>query len=256
MSTPTKARSKRALPSVPLERAASVDRMVTGTLKSARRKVNVQLEPTGADVTKYRSRSTSQPQQKSALNMNSKLRSESFSRRKDLSSSESGSGNSSPYNSPRETRKATVAPMVAQIIDKFNNGSQETKSEETVEVKEESFGTEKKIARVLPMTPHFLDEHTTNEQSPSTKQIGSDIDSIANLKISNLQSVEKGNSHGDEKLKGSFIPPGKENVLNVIQTKMAGTPSSVTKTPYQPLADEAEGSSVRVGVRVRPFLPR
>ena len=256
MSTPTKARSKRALPSVPMERTASVDRMVTGTLKSARRKVDVQLEPTGADVTKYRSRSTSQPQQKSALNMNSKLRSESFSRRKDLSSSESGSGNSSPYNSPRETRKATVAPMVAQIIDKFNNGSQETKSEERVEVKEESFGTEKKIARVLPMTPHFLDEHTTNEQSPSTKQIRSDIDSIANLKISNLQSMEKVNSLGDEKLKGSFIPPGKENVLDVIQPKMAGTPWTVTKTPYQPLADEAEGSSVRVGVRVRPFLPR
>ncbi|KAM7447173.1 the TRAFAC class myosin-kinesin ATPase superfamily [Porites harrisoni] len=254
MSTPTKARSKRALPSVPLQRAASVDRIVTGTLKSARRKVDVQLEPTGADVTKYRSRSTSQPQQKSALNMNSKLRSEPFSRRKDLSSSESGSGNSSPYNSPRETRKATVAPMVAQIIDKFNNGSQETKSEERFEVKEESFGTEKKIARVLPMTPHFLDEHTTNEQPPCTKQ--SDIDSIADLKITNLQSMEKVNSHGDEKLKGSFIPPGKENVLGVIQPKMAGTPSSVTQTPYQPLADEAEGSSVRVGVRVRPFLPR
>lgn len=254
MSTPTKARSKRALPSVPLERTASVDRIVTGTLKSARRKVDVQLEPTGADVTKYRSRSTSQPQQTSALNMNSKLRSEPFSRRKDLSSSESGSGNSSPYNSPRETRKATVAPMVAQIIDKFNNGSQETKSEERFEVKEESFGTEKKIARVLPMTPHFLDEHTTNEQPPCTKQ--SDIDSIADLKITNLQSMEKVNSHGDEKLKGSFIPPGKENVLGVIQPKMAGTPSSVTQTPYQPLADEAEGSSVRVGVRVRPFLPR
>lgn len=250
MSTPTKARSKRALPSVPLERAASVDRIVTGTLKSARRKVDVQLEPTGADVTKYRSRSTSQPQQKSALNMNSKLRSESFSRRKDLSSSESGSGNSSPYNSPRETRKATVAPMVAQIIDKFNNGSQE---EERLEVKEESFGTEKKIARVLPMTPHFLDEHT-NELPPSTKH--SDIDPIADLKITNLQSMEKVNSHGDEKLKGSFIPPGKENVLGVIQPKMARTPSSVTQTPYQPLADEAEGSSVRVGVRVRPFLPR
>lgn len=249
MSTPTKARSKRALPSVPLERAASVDRIVTGTLKSARRKVDVQLEPTGADVTKYRSRSTSQPQQKSALNMNSKLRSEPFSRRKDLSSSESGSGNSSPYNSPRETRKATVAPMVAQIIDKFNNGSQETKSEERFEVKEESFGTEKKIARVLPMTPHFLDEHTS-EEPPSTKH------SIADLKITNLQSMEKVNSHGDEKLKGSFIPPGKENVLGVIQPKMAGTPSSVTQTPYQPLADEAEGSSVRVGVRVRPFLPR
>ena len=253
MSTPTKTRSKRALPSVPLERAASVDRMVTGTLKSARRKVDVQLEPTGADVTKYRSRSTSQPQQKSAVNMNSKLRSEPFSRRKDLSLSESGSGNSSPYNSPRETRKATVAPMVAQIIDKFNNGSQETKSEERVVVKEESFGTEKKIARVLPMTPHFLDEHT-NEQPPSTKH--SDIDSIVDLKITNLQSMEKVNSHGDEKLKGSFIPSGKENVLGVIQPKMAGTPSSVTQTPYQPLADEAEGSSVRVGVRVRPFLPR
>ena len=253
MSTPTKARSKRALPSVPLERAASVDRIVTGTLKSARRKVDVQLEPIGADVTKYRSRSTSQPQQKSALNMNSKLRSEPFSRRKDLSSSESGSGNSSPYNSPRETRKAAVAPMVAQIIDKFNNGSQEIRSEERLEVKEESFGTEKKIARVLPMTPHFLDEHT-NEQPPSTKH--SDIDSIANLKISNLQSMEKVSSHGDEKLKGSFIPPGKENVLDVIQPKLAGTPSSVTKTPYQPPADEAEGSSVRVGVRVRPFLPR
>ena len=254
MSTPTKARSKRALPSVPLERAASVDRMVTGTLKSARRKVDVQLEPIGADVTKYRSRSTSQPLQKSALNMNSKLRSEPFSRRNDLSSSESGSGNSSPYNSPRETRKATVAPMVAQIIDKFNNGSQETKSEERVDIKEESFGTEKKIARVLPMTPHFLDEHTTNEQPQSTKQ--SDVDSIADLKITNLQSMEKVNSHGDEKLKGSFIPPRKENVLGVIQPKMAGTPSSVTQTPYQPLADEAEGSSVRVGVRVRPFLPR
>ena len=253
MSTPTKARSKRALPSVPLARAASVDRIVTGTLKSARRKIGVQLEPTGADVTKYRSRSTSQPQQKSALNMNSKLRSEPFSRRKDLSSSESGSGNSSPYNSPRETRKATVAPMVAPIIDKFNNGSQETRSEERLEVKEEFFGTEKKIARVLPMTPHFLDEHT-NEQPPSTKH--SDIDSIADLKITNLQSMEKVNSHGDEKLKGSFIPPGKENGLGVIQPKMAGTPSSVTQTPYQPLADEAEGSSVRVGVRVRPFLPR
>ena len=142
--------------------------------------------------------------------------------------------------------------MVAQIIDKFNSGSQETTAVNSDDVKEESFSTEKKIARVLPMTPQFLDEHTANEPM-STKH---DVESIANLKITYQQSSLKGNNNSDEISKGSFTPSESKNVLDVFQAKLTGTPSSVTTTPQQPPVDDAEGSSVRVGVRVRPFLPR
>ena len=260
MSTPTKARSKRALPSVPLERAASVDRIVTGTPKSVRnvskRLDGYNVEPTCVDVPKNRNfASQQQQQQKSGPNMNSKLRSELCSRRKDLSSSESGSNASSPFDSPRETRKAAaVAPIVAQIIDKFNSGFQETSSLETNDVKEESVNTEKKIARVLPMTPQFLEDHTSNyENEPfPTKHA---VESITNLKITNLQSALEDNNNSDE-VKGSFAHSRSKNVLDLLQAKLAGTPKSVSTTPHQPPVEDGEGSSVRVGVRVRPFLPR
>lgn len=256
MSTPTKGRSKRALPSVPLERATSVDRIVTGTPKSARNiSKRVDVEPACVDVIKSRNfASQHQHQQMDGPNMNSKLRSELCSKRKDLSSSESGSNTSSPYNSgynsPRETRKATVAPMVAQIIDKFSQESNSTDRSDT------SFSTEKKIARVLPMTPHFLEEHITNPANePLVTKHGEE--SIANLKITNLQSaLVEGNNNNDE-VKTNFTPStGSKNVLDVFQAKLAGTPSSVSTTPQRPPVDDGEGSSVRVGVRVRPFLPR
>ena len=55
MSTPTKARGKRALPSLPSNRAASSDRMVTTTPKSSKvisKKTN--LDSARVDVTKNR----------------------------------------------------------------------------------------------------------------------------------------------------------------------------------------------------------
>lgn len=254
MSTPTKARSKRALPTVPLDRGANADRIVTRTPKSAgtiSKKLDV--EPARVDVTKNRNcTSQRQLQRKNDPKMNSKLRSELWSRTKDLSSSESGSNTSSPLNSPRETRKATVAPMVAQIIDKFSVGSQGTAPLERLDTKEESLNTEKKIARVLPMTPQFLEEHIADPASEHlyTK---SDVDSKANLKITDLQSALEVNKDIDE-VKGSIAPSWNKNALDVFQAKEVVTPT-VPTTPQQPL-DDSEGSSVRVGVRVRPFLPR
>lgn len=248
MSTPTKGRSKRALPNVPLERAASADRIVTGTPKSRTISKRLDVETASVNVQKNRSSASQrQLQSKKDPNMNSKLRSDVSSRRKDLSSSDSGSNTSSPYNSPRETRKATVAPMVAQIIDKFSSGSQETTSLGKKDVKEESLSTEKKIARVLPMTPQFLEEHIINPTHDDPLSTKKDVESIDNLKVDDLQSKIA-------ELKGSFTPAGSKNAFDVIQSKSAGTPSKIMTTPQ--LVDDAEGSSVRVGVRVRPLLPR
>lgn len=254
MSTPTKARSKRALPTVPLGRTANADRIVTGTPKSAgtiSKKLDV--EPARVDVIKNRNcTSQRQLQRKNDPKMNSKLRSELWSRTKDLSSSESGSNTSSPLNSPRGTRKATVAPMVAQIIDKFSVGSQGTTPLERLDTKEESLSTEKKVARVLPMTPQFLEEHIAN---PANEDLytKNDVDSKANLKITDLQSALEVNKDIDE-VKGSIAPSRNKNAHDVFQAKEVVTPSVMT-TPQKPL-DDSEGTSVRVGVRVRPFLPR
>ena len=95
MSTPTKARGKRTLPNVPLNRAASVDRIVTTTPKSTISK-RTDFHSASGDVKKNRNCS-SQQQQKNGAIMNSKIPSELCSRRKDLSSSDSGSNTSSPY---------------------------------------------------------------------------------------------------------------------------------------------------------------
>ena len=253
MSTPTKSRGKRALPNIPLNRAASDDRIVTTTPKSTISK-RTDFDSACVDVKKNRSCS-SQQQRKNGPIMNSKVPSELFSRRKDLSSSESGSNTSSPFNSPRATRKGTVGPMVADIIDKFSNGSQKTTGMEGNDVKEDTTSTEKKIARVLPMTPQFIEEHlitNTADDPLSTKH-----EEEYSLKISKLQSGLLQNNNNDG-MKGSMILKNSENkiALDVLQAKMAGTPS-ISTTPQQPFSgDDGEGSSVRVGVRVRPFLPR
>lgn len=250
MSTPTKARGKRTLPNVPLNRAASVDRIVTTTPKSTISK-RTDFNSVSGDVKKNRN-CNSQQQQKNGPIMNSKVPSELCSRRKDLSSSDSGSNTSSPYNSPRSTRKGTVGPVVANIIDKFSTGSHKTTVMEGNDAKEEAGSTEKKIARVLPMTPHFIEEHliTNPEDEPSsTKHMYKEEYS---LKINKLQSALELNN-GNDVLKGLVTAKTSEiNALGVLQAKMG-----VSTTPQQPFSgDDGEGSSVRVGVRVRPFLPR
>lgn len=252
MSTPTKVRGKRALPNVPLNRAASVDRIVTTTPKSTISK-RTDFDPTRSDVKKNRN-CTSQQQQKNGPIMNSKVPLEMCSRRKDLSSSDSGSNTSSPYNSPRATRKGTVGPVVANIIDKLSTGPHTTTAMESNDVKEEAGNTEKKIARVLPMTPQFIEEHlvTNPEDEPSSTKHKEGY----SLKINKLPSALELNN-GNAVLKGLLTPKTSEiNALGVLQAKMAGTPS-ISTTPQQPFSgDDGEGSSVRVGVRVRPFLPR
>lgn len=252
MSTPTKARGKRALPNVPLNRAASVDRIVTTTPKSTISK-RTDFDSACGDVKKNRN-CNSQQQQKNGPIMNSKVSSELCSRRKDLSSSDSGSNTSSPYNSPRATRKGTVGPVVANIADKFSTGPHKTTVMEGNEAKEEAGSTEKKIARVLPMTPQFIEEHliTNPEDKPSSTKHEEEY----SLKINKLQSALELNN-GNAVLKGLLTPKTSEiNALGVLQAKMAGTPS-ISTTPQQPFSgDDGEGSSVRVGVRVRPFLPR
>ena len=253
MSTPTKARGKRALPNVPLNRAASVDRIVTTTPKSTISKRS-KFDSACDDVKKNRNYN-SQQQQKNGPIINSKVPSELCSRRKDLSSSDtSGSNTSSPFNSPRTTRKGTVAPAVANIIDKFSTGSHKTTAMEGNDAKDEAGSTEKKIARVLPMTPQFIEEQlntNTEDESSSTKH-----KEEYSLKINKMQSALELNSTNDV-LRGLLTPKSSEiNALGVLQAKMAGTPS-ISTTPQQPFCgDDGEGSSVRVGVRVRPFLPR
>lgn len=249
MSTPTKARGKRALPNVPLNRAASVDRIVTTTPKISTISKRTDFDSASGDVKKNRNCS-SQQQQKNGPIVNSKVPSELCSRRKDLSSSDSGSNTSSPYNSPRATRKGTVGPVVANIIDKFSTGSHKPMVLEGNDVKEEAGSTEKKIARVLPMTPQFIEEHLiTNpeDESSSTKH-----KEEYSLKINKLQSALELNN-GIDVLKGLVTAKTSEiNALSLLQAKMA-----VSTTPQQPFSgDDGEGSSVRVGVRVRPFLPR
>ena len=253
MSTPTKARGKRALPNVPLNRTASVDRIVTTTPKSTISK-RTDFDSACVDVIKNRS-CNSQQRQKNGPIMNSKVTSELFSRRKDLSSSESGSNTSSPYNSPRATRKGTVGPMVADIIDKFSNGSQKTTVIEGNDVKEDTSSTEKKIARVLPMTPQFIEEHLIGDTAD--KPSSTTHDEEYSLKITKLPSgLSQNNDDGMKGLMSSKNYENKISALDVLQAKLAGTPS-VSTTPQQPFSgDDGEGSSVRVGVRVRPFLPR
>lgn len=249
MSTPTKTRGKRALPSLPSNRAASSDRMVTTTPKSSKvisKKTN--LDSARVDVTKNRNY-PSQQKQKNGTIMNSKAPStELISRRKDLSSSESGSNTSSPLNSPRATRKATVGPMVAGIIDKFSSTSQ-TSGEGNV-VKEETSGTigsEKKIARVLPMTPQFIEEHlvTNTESDPSSTKPYDDSSLIIN-KLQSTLGLLKGNDGGKgfEDKMDAGVPPA-------LKPSMSTAPQQVSSAD-----GDGEGSSVRVGVRVRPFLPR
>lgn len=249
MSTPTKARGKRALPNVPLNRAASVDRIVTATAKSTISK-RTDFDSASGDVKKNRN-CNSQQQQKSGPITNSKVPSELCSRRKELSSSDSGSNTSSPYNSPRPTRKGTVGPVVANIVDKFSTGSHKATVMEVNDAKEEAPGsTEKKIARVLPMTPQFIEEHliTNPEDEPSSTKHKEEY----SLKINKLKSALELNN-GNDVLKGLVTPKTSEiNAPGVLQAKMA-----VSTTPQQPFSgDDCEGSSVRVGVRVRPFLPR
>lgn len=252
MSTPTKARGKRALPNVPLNRAASVDRIVTTTPKSTIAK-RTNFDSACVDVKKNRN-CTSQQQQKNGPIMNSKVPSELCSRRKDLSSSDSGSNTSSPFNSPRATRKGTVGPVVANIIDKFSTGSQKTTAMAGNDVvKEEAGTTEKKIARVLPMTPQFIEEHliTNTEDEPSCAKHKEEY----SWKINKLQSALGLNNN--DGLKGLLTPKNSEiNAPGVLQAKMAGTPSISTTSQQPSSGDDGEGSSVRVGVRVRPFLPR
>lgn len=249
MSTPTKTRGKRALPSLPSNKAASSDRMVTTTPKSSKvisKKTN--LDSARVDVTKNRN-FPSQQKQKNGTIMNSKAPStELISRRKDLSSSESGSNTSSPLNSPRATRKATVGPMVVGIIDKFSSTSQ-TSGEGNV-VKEETSGTigsEKKIARVLPMTPQFIEEHlvTNTESDPSSTKPYDDSSLIIN-KLQSTLGLLKGNDGGKgfEDKRDSGVPPA-------LKPSMSTAPQQVSSAD-----GDGEGSSVRVGVRVRPFLPR
>lgn len=248
MSTPTKARGKRALPSVPFNRAAGTDRIVTTTPKSSHAiSKKTDLNSARVDVMKNRNY-TSQQKQKNGPIMSSKApSSESLSRRKDLSSSESGSNTSSPLNSPSVTRKATVGPVVAEIIDKFSSTTVERN--DAKEETSETISTEKKIARVLPMTPEFIDEHliTNTESDPSsTKRY-----EPSSLIINKLQST-LGLISNNDGVKGSEIKLDRA----VLQSNVVVTPS-ISTTPEQVFsADGEEGSSVRVGVRVRPFLPR
>ncbi|RMX47546.1 hypothetical protein pdam_00019081 [Pocillopora damicornis] len=222
--------------------------MVTTTPKSSKvisKKTN--LDSARVDVTKNRNY-PSQQKQKNGTIMNSKAPStELISRRKDLSSSESGSNTSSPLNSPRATRKATVGPMVAGIIDKFSSTSQ-TSGEGNV-VKEETSGTigsEKKIARVLPMTPQFIEEHlvTNTESDPSSTKPYDDSSLIIN-KLQSTLGLLKGNDGGKgfEDKMDSGVPPA-------LKPSMSTAPQQVSSAD-----GDGEGSSVRVGVRVRPFLP-
>lgn len=249
MSTPTKARGKRALPSVPFNRAAGTDRIVTTTPKSSHAiSKKTDLNSARVDVMKNRNY-TSQQKQKNGPIMSSKApSSELLSRRKDLSSSESGSNTSSPLNiSPSVTRKATVGPVVAEIIDKFSSTTVERN--DVKEETSETVSTEKKIARVLPMTPEFIDEHliTDTESDPSsTKRY-----EPSSLIINKLQST-LGLISNNDGVKGSEIKLDRA----VLQSNVVVTPS-ISTTPDQVFsADGEEGSSVRVGVRVRPFLPR
>lgn len=256
MSTPTKARGKRgirALPNIPVNRAAtSVDRIVTTTPKSSPT-ISKRTDFNSACVDVIKNRNCTSQQPKNGPIMNLKVPSELCSRRKDLSSSESGSNTSSPFGSPRATRKATVGPMVAEIIDKFSTGSHETTSVEENDVKEETVSTEKKIARVLPMTPQFIEEHLIADDEPSSTKHNEETSLI----INKLQAALGLNNNFDA-VKGSLTPKNSEIKIapGVLQAKLAGTPS-ISTTPQQPFpADDGEGSSIRVGVRVRPLLPR
>ncbi|XP_068734565.1 kinesin-like protein KIF14 isoform X1 [Montipora capricornis] len=255
MTTPTKGRSKRALPSVPIQRAASTDRIDTGTPKSRSLSKKLDFENSSVDAIRNRKCSSNRPQQpKSVPGTDTTLRSKLSSRRKDPSSSESGSNASTPCDSPKETRKAAVAPTVAKMVDKFSSGSKETISLGRIDTKEDQVNTEKKIARVLPMTPWFLEAHISqpeNEQELISKNDGELID----LKITELKST-MGDDNNQIETKGTLTPSGNKNIFDGLQSKLAGTPSFTKTTPQQPLVDDAEGSSIRVGVRVRPLLPR
>lgn len=253
MSTPTKARSKRALPSVPLQRAASTDRIVTGTPKSRSISKRLDCESSPVDVLRKRNHVSNREQQpKIDKGTEANIRSELSSRRKDLSSSDGGL---TFVDSERETPKVAVAPMIAKKVDEFSCGSKETTTTvEQIDTKEEQVSTEKKIARVLPMTPWFLEEHTsqpTNEQEPLVSKNVGGPELMDKLKITKLQSSLEDYITKIEG-KGTLTPS--KNIMDAVQSKVAGTPSIAQTTPQ--LVDDAEGSSVRVGVRVRPLLPR
>lgn len=255
MSTPTKARSKRALPSVPLQRAASTDRIVTGTPKSRVISKRLDSESSSVDVLRNRNNVSSRQQQpKIDKGTGANIRSELSSRRKDLPSSDGGL---TFVDSERETRKIAVAPMIAKKVDEFSCGSKETTTTvEQIDTKEEQVSTEKKIARVLPMTPWFLEEHTSqpaNEQEPLVSKSVGGPELIDKLKITKLHSSLEDYVTKIEG-KGTLTPC--KNIMDAVPSKMAGTPSIAQTIPQQPLVEDAEGSSVRVGVRVRPLLPR
>ena len=255
MSTPTKARSKRALPSVPLQRAASTDHIVTGTPKSRVISKRLDCESSSVDVLRNRNHVSSRQQQpKIDKGTGANIRSELSSRRKDLSSSDGGL---TFVDSERETRKIAVAPMIAKKVDEFSCGSKETSTTvEQIDTKEEQVSTEKKIARVLPMTPWFLEEHTSqpaNEQEPLVSKSVGGPELIDKLKTTKLHSSLEDYVTKIEG-KGTLTPC--KNIMDAVPSKMAGTPSIAQTIPQQALVEDAEGSSVRVGVRVRPLLPR
>ena len=106
------------------------------------------------------------------------------------------------------------------------------------------------------MTPWFLEEHTSqpaNEQEPLVSKSVGGPDLIDKLKITKLHSSLEDYVTKIEG-KGTLTPC--KNIMDAVPSKMDGTPSIAQTIPQQPLVEDAEGSSVRVGVRVRPLLPR
>ena len=252
MSAP-RTRNKRALPSVPLTRSGSVDRIVTETPKSTRvtsRKID--LDSRFSDV-----RKSSLPllAQKNTTDFESKIRSALPYRLNNQSSASNSSSNtSSPHGSPRINRKLAVAPMVGEIIDKLSTNHDIVTADRT-DRKEDTSYTEKKIARVLPMTPRFVGGHTANTDAPCLSQ--DDGEPKIHKNHNHLHRSEFG---CDRDALKSSVTAKKSEINNIPTGFHAKFPETeyVARTPHQPFVtdDSEEGCSVRVGVRVRPLLPR
>lgn len=218
--------SKRALPSVPLLRSGSVDFINPSAQKSGTRVRPTATSSTPTTPEKVILRKTSAPagvlRQQILRNSPLAARRRLLEQRRD-SNSTSSSNDNSPHSSRRGSKENM--PVIKDVEDENNKSA------------------ERKIARVLPMSPSLL----TNEGITTT--------TTPTLKNSRDFQTPLCNEYKEEKFETPESSKPYSGTPRNFDTNK--TPISTPYTPYQipNIADE-DSCSIIVAVRARPLSQR
>lgn len=221
--------SKRALPSVPLLRSGSADFINTAALRSGTRIRPTVKETTSTPTTpeKVIIRKSSAPAGvlRHQLLKNSPLaaRRRLLEQRRDSANSTSSSNDNSPFSSRRGSKESL--PIIKDVDDDNYRSN------------------DRKIARVLPMSPAFL----TNEG----------ISAVTTPTLKNLKDFQTPLTNTDKKEKFHTPEYPKQYSGTPRNIEVIKTPVTTPHTPYQipSIADE-DSCSIVVAVRVRPLSQR